>query len=242
MSPMGDDHDRASTSPTVSRGVHPSPSRLPDDDDDDAIDDDDDDRLFPHLRVRTLGVEPPGTPSSSGASPAAAKLVRAASVSPGGSPRVSLDGRPETPSARSPSSLSAGASYPGAAAPPRPPPARPHDDAMDAVDATTEDVAEEVDALVAAATERGVSAAARTLAEAMSTAVEGAERGAEESQRAVDAMADALADALLRRIMPSGEAERVDSNRRRGPTSRRRRRRLRRRRRYRRTLGTLGYV
>ena len=211
VSPMGDDHDRASTSPTVSRGVHPSPSRLPDDDDDDAIDDDDDDRLFPHLRVRTLGVEPPGTPSSSGASPAAAKLVRAASVSPGGSPRVSLDGRPETPSARSPSSLSAGASYPGAAAPPRPPPARPHDDAMDAVDATTEDVAEEVDALVAAATERGVSAAARTLAEAMSTAVEGAERGAEESQRAVDAMADALADALLRRIMPSGEAERAST-------------------------------
>ena len=103
VSPMGDDHDRASTSPTVSRGVHPSPSRLPDDDEDDAIDDDDDDRLFPHLRVRTLGVEPPGTPSSSGASPAAAKLVRAASVSPGGSPRVSLDGRPETPSARSPS-------------------------------------------------------------------------------------------------------------------------------------------
>ena len=211
VSPMGDDHDRASTSPTVSRGVHPSPSRLPDDDDDDAIDDDDDDRLFPHLRVRTLGVEPPGTPSSSGASPAAAKLVRAASVSPGGSPRVSLDGRPETPSARSPSSLSAGASYPGAAAPPRPRPRAPTTTRWMRSTPPRRTWRRRWTPLVAAATERGVSAAARTLAEAMSTAVEGAERGAEESQRAVDAMADALADALLRRIMPSGEAERAST-------------------------------
>ena len=83
---------------------------------------------------------------------------------------------------------------------------------MDAVDATTEDVAEEVDALRRRRRDGArVSAAARTLAEAMSTAVEGAERGAEESQRAVDAMADALADALLRRIMPSGEAERAST-------------------------------
>ena len=68
--------------------------------------------------------------------------------------------------------------------------------------ARPEDVSDEVDALVAAAVDKGVGVAARTLREAMSSArtVEGA------GGRAADAMARALAESILARMMPRSSA------------------------------------